>query len=210
MNRVLFVLLIATGMGVLPCVADLDAELTRAINDLRSGDTTKMMEAKAALESIRPRLVTVCTEILNDRAQNKRREQWARRQSVRNVAIEMLGKLKAEEATDLLIQNLSAPPDVPKTSWPFKGYPPAIDALARIGKPATARILKAMAVTEDEDTLRGLGLALIQIEGFQRGKGLLGSAMQIENDEERQTRLQAAHERYLKLPKTLPPPGYDD
>ena len=210
MKRVLLALLVATIMGVPPCVADLNDELTSAINDLRSGDTTKMLEAKDALEGIRPRLVTACTEILNDQSQDKRREQWARRQSVRNVAIEMLGKLRVEEATDLLIQNLSAPPDVPRTSWPFNGYPPAIDALASIGKSATTNILKAMATTEDEDTLQGLGLALIQIEGFEGGKKLLESAIQAENDAKRHTRLQAANARYLKLPQTLPPPGYDD
>lgn len=210
MNRILLVLLIATLMGSLPCVADIDTELTQAISDLTSEDTTNMLKAKVALKRIRPRLVMACKEILNDQDKDKRYEQWVQRQSVRNAAIEILGDLRAEEAVDLLIENLSPPPSVPRTSWPFKGYPPAIEALAKIGKPATAKLMKAIVDTTEQDTIRGLGLALIHIEGFAGGKELLESAIRSEGDKKRRTRLQAAHVRYMKLPKTLPPPGYDD
>lgn len=194
----------------LPCSADLDAEVTKAIDALKSGDHARVEEAKVAIEKMRPRLLNACKEILNDRDATKIRDQWAMSQSVRNVAIELLGKWRAEDAVDVLIENLAPPASVPKCSWPFKGYPPASDALARIGKIATPKLLDTLATAEDEDAVRGIALALIQIEGFDRGKELLDTRIRNESNGERRKKLEAARERYLRLPKTLPPPGYDE
>lgn len=177
---------------------------------IKSGDHAKVAEAKKRLKESRAELIPACLNILTNKNAEQLSAQWVSRDALPNTAIELLGRMQAEESIDVLLENLAAQKGMNESHWPFRGYPPAVEALARIGEPAVPKVLERMTGPVDADTLRGLGLVLIHVKGFEGGRKLLEDRIAKEPDDKRRQNLERARDRYLKLPKKLPPPGYDE
>ncbi len=209
-KRFILSVVVCMALTIYAAGADLDGEISKVFAELKSGDKEKMTDAKRQLERLRPQVVSGLSAILVEQDKTQINLQWAKRDALRNVVIELLGKMRAEESIDLIIANVSPPAGVPRTSDAVQSSPVAVDALARIGKAATPKILEKMAASVSDEERRALGLALIHIEGFDGGNDLLQSRIRSERDETRRKQFEAVQERYLRLPKTLPPPGYDE
>ena len=110
----------------------------------------------------------------------------------RNIAICLLGELRAIEAVDILIEELCYRPEI-RASGTIKGErdseigpPSSFNALIKVGKPAIPQLQEKILITDKECYYCNSAKLIIEIEGKESGVIILKSLLpKIDNNEKK-------------------------
>jgi len=156
------------------------------IQSIASGNEKERTAAYDELRHSRAKMIQDLIAIVNQPVVQG--EQYANTTTPRNLAIYLLGNMRAPEAVPHLV-NWLAPHPQQDTTW-FTDVAPAVVALAQIGKPAVPHLLKLISITPKGEA-RDRAIWLIKnIEGEECGKIILKKAIEQEKDPEKKANLE--------------------
>lgn len=168
--------------------------LDTLVEQLQAPIENERLSAMEKLLALRERTIDKLIAILNQPV--KKGENWLSSSSPRNLAMDILGEMRAEQAVPHIVLWL----------WPQEGqyaassrrsyFSPAGFALIKIGKPAVSVLLEVIATQGNTGALGKKRYAITrilhEIEGKDGAKFVLGNALEAESDPQRRERLEAA------------------
>ena len=176
---------------VLPAAAQSsDLSVPAILKAIRSDDLSERTEALVHILKLRARLIDGLSEIAAGPVEHP--DPFTGDNSKRNIAIYLLGKMGAEEAIPVLLENL----EMRRGQLPGMRLQlmvvPAHAALAEIGPPALPHLLEQ--IREKYPTSLSIRClqVLLSIEGSEKAAITLANAIQSEDSEEGRKRLEAA------------------
>lgn len=120
--------------------------LKSAIEKIKSTNAEERLRGKQEILDIRRKIIDEMISVVKSAPANVLlRNRKSLEHSSKLIAIEILGDLKADEAVDVLLDNIYFAQDAFTSETLFEELSPAAEALVKIGKPAFERIWDKLA-----------------------------------------------------------------
>jgi len=158
-------LLLAAQIRPLQATAvDAVSETQGHLQSLTASDARKRNEAARSLSTERSRLVSALITIAG------KPKPAYQMYDERALSVMLLGEMRAIEAVDTLIRYIAFRPPGFTTEYSPSGEYPCVEALIKIGTPATAAFLGKVDSPPDKETLRLHVMVIQMVEGWEAGE----------------------------------------
>jgi len=155
------------------------------LDDLKSDDAARRNQAVASFLADRQTTVAYLIQMMKGNYSDE----------VRLAAVKLLGSYRAEEAAQVLVDNIQLGFVGGTTGLRTdEQIMPVVHSLRQIGQPCVPVLLKRIATTEDRSCSGLCIYSLYRIVGYHEGRRLLQKAIDAEKAEDRKARLKVALE----------------
>ena len=158
---------------------------------VRASSANERIAAKERIDDLRKQIIDQMIQVLNDPVDQ--REEWLTHTTSRNIALSILGDMRAAEAVPHIVKWLRPQGGQLGIEDHPDRFSPAAKALVKIGKPAVPALIALIETEGDEYPLKeSLSTLLSEIDGKECAELVLRQALTKQSNAQSKQRIESA------------------